>query len=221
VAELVAFLDDDDLWLPGKLRRQVAAMQQNPDASMVTTSVLIEFAGRTTPRFARTSWVTYDMLLESRMAMLHSSTFLLRRATLRELGGVDETAPGGHNEDYDLLIRCAEHAPVLHVDEPLVRVRWRADSRFRDAWHDRLAGAEWLLERHPAICTTAVGHARILGQMAFAHAALGRRRSALRMAGQACRRRWREPRAYLAVLVVAGVPPSFILTPLHLFGRGV
>ena len=220
-ADLVAFLDDDDLWLPDKLRRQVAALQQNPGAMMVTTSVLIEFAGRITARLAGTTMVTYEMLLKSRMAMLHSSTFLIRRKALHELGGLDETAPGGHNEDYDLLLRCAAQGPIVHVDEPLVRVRWTSGSRFRHAWAARLAGAEWVLDRHPDIKRSATGHARVLGQIAFAHAALGSRRTALRVAGQAWRRRWREPRAYLVVLAVAGVPPSFIVTQLHRFGLGV
>jgi len=220
-ADLVAFLDDDDLWLPDKLRRQVAALQQNPDAAMVTTSVLFDFDGRTTRRLAGATTVTYEMLLESRMAMLHSSTFLISRTALLELGGLDETAPDGHNEDYDLLLRCAVHQPIVHVDEALVRVRWTSGSRFRHAWAARLAGAEWVLDRHPDIRSSAIGHARVLGQIAFAHAALGRRRSALRVAGRAWRRRWREPRAYLAVLAVAGVPPSFIVTQLHRFGHGV
>jgi len=220
-ADLVAFLDDDDLWLPDKLRRQVTALQQNPDTMMVTASVLIEFAGRTTPRLAGTSLVTRDMLLKSRMAMLHSSTFLIRRTSLRRLGGLDETAPNGHNEDYDLLLRCAAQQPIVHVDEPLVRVRWTSDSQFRDVWAARLAGAEWVLDRHPDIRSSSVGHARVLGQIAFAHAVLGRRRSALRLARRTWRLRWQEPRAYLAVLAVAGVPPSFIVTQLHRFGRGV
>jgi glycosyltransferase involved in cell wall biosynthesis len=220
-ADLVAFLDDDDLWLPNKLLRQVVALQQDPHTEMVTTSVSVEFAGRSTSRLAGTTAVTHDMLLESRLAMLHSSTFVIRRAALAELGGLDETAPDGHNEDYDLLLRLAARAPILHVDEPLVRVRWIVSSQFRNAWAARLAGAEWVLERHPDICGNAVGHARVLGQIAFAHAALGSRRSALRTASRAWRRRWREPRAYLAVLVVAGVPPSFIMSRLHRYGRGV
>jgi hypothetical protein len=217
----VAFLDDDDLWLPDKLRRQVDALLRSPDATMVTTSVCFEFEGRTTRRLAGATTVTYEMLLESRMAMLHSSTFLIRRTSLLELGGLDETAPGGHNEDYDLLLRCAERQPIVHVDEPLVRVRWTSGSRFRQAWAARLAGAEWVLDRHPDIRSSTIGHARVLGQIAFAHAALGRRKSALRAAGRTWRRRWREPRAYLAVLAAAGMPPSFIVNRLHRFGHGV
>lgn len=217
----MAFLDDDDLWLPDKLRPQVAALHQNPDATTVTTSVRFEFEGRTTARLAGATTVTYEMLLASRMAMLHSSTFLIMRTALRELGGLDETAPDGHNEDYDLLLRCAEQQPIVHVDEPLVHVRWTSGSRFMEAWAARLAGAEWVLDRHPDIRSSAIGHARVLGQIAFAHAALGRRRRALRMAGLAWRCRWREPRAYLAVLAAAGVPPSFIVTRLHRFGHGV
>ena len=104
--ELVAFLDDDDRWLPGKLSRQVELLAARPDAPMASTSIRVEFGDSHTDRYAGTDAVTHARLLESRMSMLHSSTFLLRRSALTEPGGlVDEDAPDGQNEDYELLLR--------------------------------------------------------------------------------------------------------------------
>jgi hypothetical protein len=221
-ADLVAFLDDDDRWLPGKLRRQVELLQSVPGASFAATSIRVDFGDNHTPRFAGTTSVSHERLLESRMSMLHSSTFLVRRAALLgELGLVDEAAPYSQNEDWDLLLRTSSIAPVVHLDEPLVAVRWGGTSMFAQAWESRLAAAEWILQRHPDIATSRIGHARLLGQIAFAQAAAGQRRAAFTTAGIAIRRRWTEPRGYLAMLAAVGVPSSAIMATLHKRGRGI
>lgn len=221
-AELVAFLDDDDRWLPGKLTRQVELLAARPGVPMAATSIRVEFGDSHTDRYAGTDAVTHERLLESRMSMLHSSSFLLRRTALTgALGLVDEDAPDGQNEDYELLLRYSAVAPIAHLDEPLVAVRWGSTSLFAQAWRSKLAGAQWILQRHPDIATSAVGHARLLGQIAFAEAALGQRRHAFSAAARGIRVRWREPRSYLAVLAALGVPPARILGVLHRVGRGV
>jgi hypothetical protein len=225
-AELVAFLDDDDHWLPGKLERQVALLAKHPQAPFASTSIRVDFAdSHSTDRFAGSESVTHEQLLASRMSMLHSSTFLIRRSALLDDGGggglVDEAAPQGQNEDWELLLRYSAIEPIVHLDEPLVAVRWGSSSLFSQAWRSRLEGAQWVLQRHPDITTSAVGHARLLGQMAFARAALGERGAALKLARQAARVRPREPRGYLAMLVAAGVPSSFVMATLHKRGRGI
>ena len=220
--EWVAFLDDDDRWLPGKLSRQVERLAEDPDALFVSTSVRIEFGDDRNDRFAGQEVVTHEQLLVSRMAMLHSSTFLIRReALLGRPGLVDETAPEGQNEDWDLLLRYSAVRPIAHLDVPLVAVRWGTSSLFAQAWRSKLDGALWALERHPDIATSPRGHARVLGQIAFAQAGVGEHRAALATAVRALRIRRGEPRAYLAVLAALGVPTRLILHLLHKRGRGV
>ena len=80
--DLVAFCDDDDAWAPAKLSRQVAALRARPGAEFVTCAIEVEYDGRYTPRLAGRDAVTLDDLARSRMAMLHSSTFLVRRTAL-------------------------------------------------------------------------------------------------------------------------------------------
>src|SRR4029078_8727362 len=80
--EYVAFCDDDDQWTPDKLRRQVAALLAEPDAEMATCAMEVEYDGRTIARLAGCSRVTVGELARSRMAMLHSSSFLIRREAL-------------------------------------------------------------------------------------------------------------------------------------------
>jgi glycosyltransferase involved in cell wall biosynthesis len=219
-ADIVAFLDDDDWWLPTKLSRQLARMEED-DADFATTAMQVVFRGKKTVRLARTSEVTHEQLVESRMAMLHSSSFLARRAALIDVGLVDESAPQSQNEDWDLLLRVSRRRPITHLDEPLVSIRWGTTSLFARAWESKIAAGRWIAEKHPEIKQSRVGYARLLGQIGFAQAALGQRRIAFKTARASSRLRRCEPRAYLAMAVAGGISPALILKVLHKRGHGI
>jgi glycosyltransferase involved in cell wall biosynthesis len=221
--ELVAFCDDDDTWCPGKLSAQLDRLARTPAADMVTTAITVVYGRAESPRLAGGDSVSHEQLLRSRMSMLHSSTFLLRRdAMLGDLGLVDESIPGSQNEDWDLLLRASSRHPVAHVDEPLVRVRWGVASHFSRRWETRVESLEWMLDRHPELRSAGAGTGRVYGQLAFGHAALRHRSEAARWAGRALRSNWREPRSALALAVATGlVSPETVLGALHRHGRGV
>ncbi|MDQ1658575.1 MAG: hypothetical protein QOD41_3658 [Cryptosporangiaceae bacterium] len=222
-ADFVAFLDDDDEWLPGKLAAQVKALATEPDAEFVATAMLVSFHGDDSVRLAGKDRVDYADLLRSRMAMLHSSSFLIRRtAMLDGIGLMDERIPRGLYEDWDVLLRAAKRRPIVHVDEPLVRIEWGRTSFFDEQWQVKVQALNWMLDNHPDIGTCDVGTGRVLGQLAFAQAALRQRRTAARTARTAIRRNWKEPRAYIALAVASGaISASKVLTILHKRGRGV
>ena len=155
--------------------------------------------------------------------MLHSSTFLIARRPLVEtIGLVDESIPGAQGEDWDLLIRAAEARPIAHVDEPLVRVFWSANSYFGRRWDTKLASLRWMLERHPDLTRDRRAAARVYGQLAFAHAAQGEARDAFSWSARALFRSPLEPRAYIAAVVALRLISSErVLASLHRRGRGV
>lgn len=221
--ELVAFCDDDDVWLPGKLTAQVTALTAAPGAEFASTSILVEFGRTQSVRLAGRDRVTHADLLRSRMAMLHSSTFLARRRALAEdIGLLDESIPGSMCEDWDILLRASARHPIVHVDRPLVRVLWAQTSFFARRWETKLAAHQWMLEHHPAIRGSRVGLGRLFGQIAFDHAALGHRRESARYALHALLRNPREHRAVLALLVATRiVPAGTVLERLHRHGRGI
>ena len=221
--EWVAFCDDDDTWAPTRLSAQLARARQHPDSDVLTTSIRIAFEDVEVARLAGMEEVTRADLTRSRMAMLHSSTLLLRRAALMGwLGMVDENIPGSQNEDWDLLLRAAAKAPIQHLDEPLVRVLWGSSSYYARQWETRVESLQWMLQQHPDITDDDRGAARVFGQLAFGSAAVGRRRTAVRWAGRAVRRRWSEPRAVLAVAVACGLlSPDTVMSFLHRRGKGL
>lgn len=224
-AELVAFADDDDVWAPAKLRSQVAALAAAPGSDLATCAIEVEYEGRVTVRRAGRDRVGLAELTRSRMAMLHSSTVLVRRGALLDptrIGLVAEDAPGGHNEDWDLLLRAARRAPIVHVDEPLVRVLWGATSHYARDYAAKVRSLRWMLARHPELRRCRAGAARVYGQLACWSVACGDRRAAWRWAKQAVRHNWREPRAAIALAALSrAVTVEGVLAALHRRGHGI
>ena len=225
--DLIAFCDDDDEWLPDKLSAQVAALDESCDADcdVVTAAIEVHYRDRLVPRLAGLDRVCFADLVRSRMAMLHASTFLIRRAALLDparLGLVAEDAPGSQNEDWDLLLRAARRAPIVHVDRPLVRVRWGLTSHYAYEYATKISSLRWMMNRHPEIAGCPPGAARVYGQLACWSAATGNRSAAWRYARAAVRNNWREPRTAIALAAVTRVVRvESVLGALHRRGRGI
>jgi glycosyltransferase involved in cell wall biosynthesis len=204
--ELVAFCDDDDEWRPQKLARQVPRLVGTPSAAVSTTGIVVRHQDRSTTRLAPTILVSHRQLLRSRLTELHPSTVLARRRRLLDdIGLVDERIPGSYAEDYDWLLRATRLAPVLAVPEPLVVVHWHQSSFFAGRWRTIIAALTYLVDKHRELEQEPSGLARIYGQIAFAHAALGERGPARRWARRALSLDGRERRAYLALAVSLGL----------------
>jgi glycosyltransferase involved in cell wall biosynthesis len=221
--ELVAFCDDDDEWLPGKLRAQVTALRDQSAAEFASCGIVVDFEGQPSVRLAGCDQVTYDDLLRSRMVMVHSSTYLAWRAKLLDgIGLVEEDIPGGQNEDWDLALRAARRHPIVFVDQPLVRVAWGSTSYFAWQWQTKIDSLLWMLDRHPDIGRCRVGAARVYAQLAFAYACLGSKAEAWRWAKRALRSNWRERRVPFAVAVAAGLfSAQTVMKHLHARGHGI
>jgi glycosyltransferase involved in cell wall biosynthesis len=221
--DLVAFCDDDDQWLPGKLRAQVDALRARPGAEFASCGIEVDYAGTRHPRLAGRAEVTHADLLRSRMVMVHSSTYLVRRGALTGgIGLVDETIPGGQNEDWDLALRAARRHPIVHVDRPLVRVAWHAYSHYAREWQSRADSLLWMLAHHPELAGNRPGAARVYAQLSFAYACLRRRDEACRWAWRAVRRNWHERRVPFALAVASGVVSGdTVLRHLNARGHGI
>lgn len=222
VGELVAFCDDDDVWAPSKIRRQVEVLDANPEVHFVGSGVTVAYQGESTVRVQDEPRVGFADFLRSRVFEAHPSTFLMRRAELIDvIGPVDEDVPGGYGEDYEWLLRATRVTDLIMVPAPLVTVRWHTASFYSERWQMRIDGLEYILARVPEFSDEPVGLARITGQMAFARASLGDRRGALSGALRALRLNPREMRAVLAVAVAAGVPSPWIVAWLQRRGKSI
>jgi hypothetical protein len=126
---LVAFLDDDDLWLPDHLARTVPLARAV--RGLVFTDTLVEdlTTGRTAAlrlRFAP------EVLRRTNPIVISSA--VVPRSRLEGVGGFDPTLR--RYEDWDLFLRLAgAGVPIVRVPEPTVRYRYSA----RSLSHDRAA----------------------------------------------------------------------------------
>ncbi len=217
----IAFCDDDDEWLTGKLAAQFRALRAKPGARVATTGIYIHFEGDDITRIPKPERLTYDGFLEDRMTEVHPSATLVARSVIDEIGPVDEDIPGGYAEDYDWLMRAAQVSSFAVAAQPLVRVNWHGASFFFERWKMIDDALGYLVAKHPRFQQRPKGLARVQGQQAVARAAMGDRGGALRAAWATFRLSPTERRVPVAVVCAAGVPAGFVLKTLHRFGKGI
>lgn len=219
--EYVAFCDDDDEWLPDKVRLQVEALLRTGEPTAVC-GIVIVYADHETVRVPHTSQLTLDELVRNRVMEAHPSTVTVRReALLGDIGLVDEEIPGSYGEDFDWILRAARAGGFAVVEQALVRVRW-GQSLFSNRWQTIIEALDYIVLKHPEFLQNKYAMARLYGQQAFALAALGRRRAAIGKAWSAWLRNVRERRAYIATAVALRlVSAERIMDMAHKRGHGI
>ncbi|PRC90960.1 glycosyltransferase family 2 protein [Solimicrobium silvestre] len=120
--KFLAFLDADDIWLAGKLKKQLVEIKRDPSITLVScNSKLISESGEylkeghinRPPVEGAEAWKT--LLIYN---FLPTPTVLTHRHLVLELGGFDENLPVG--EDLDLWIRLALRGKVIVLKEILI-----------------------------------------------------------------------------------------------------
>lgn len=220
-SEFVGFCDDDDVWLPTKLRRQVEALSESSALTSVT-GIFVLFEEREVARVPRVQDMTLEQLVRRRVMEAHPSSVLVRRSGLEgDIGLVDELIPGSYGEDYDWILRAARAGGFAVVEDALVRVRW-GTSLFSQNWQTIIDAIDYMLRKHPEFGEDRLALGMQYGRRAFALAALGRWREGLRGAWQTIRVSPKEKRAYLAILVsLKLVSAPRLMRMAHRRGRGI
>lgn len=217
--EYVAFCDDDDVWLPAKLQRQLELIGS---ALTSVTGIEIEYGDHRARRIPDAATFTMRNLIRDRLMEAHPSTVLIRRsALLGPVGLVDEDLPKSYAEDFDFIIRALQAGGVSIVEEALVIVRW-GQSMFSRDWGTIVAAIDYLIDKHAVIREDRRALARLYGRRSFANAALGNRREAMRDVGRAARNWPLEKRILVTVPVACGfVSANTMLDAAHKRGRGI
>lgn len=174
--DYVAFLDADDLWLPSKLERQVAVLDQHPEAVLVycQSSYMdeyghdIQLAGRWIDGEASHHVVVVDRQKDVLMQRIlqTGSTAVVRRRALALVGNFDTTL--NYGEDWDLWLRLAREGPFAYIPEVLsrYRVRHRTDILVQQASPGKIAQLVRVLDNY----ARPVDPDRVLPQSAKAEA---------------------------------------------------
>ncbi|AGL19983.1 glycosyltransferase family A protein [Actinoplanes sp. N902-109] len=202
--ELLAFCDDDDIWLPAKLSRQVALLA-HPEIGAVSCGLRLRGPGIDKDRVLDRDFVYLGDFLADRIMEVHSSTMLVRRSIWAAAGEVDEGIPGGYSEDYEWLLRVAAQTPIAIVREALVIVDWHGGSFYFGRWAMIVEAQRYLIEKHPELAQSREGMARLRGQIAFALASGHRRTEAIKELAAVLRLNPREKRVLVTVPVIMGL----------------
>ena len=129
--DVIAFIDDDDLWKPEKLERQIQFLANHPDVGIVTSDFEVfdeRHPGRT---------VTYrgprELSSEHMMWFCLPGSFscnVVRRDAVGNELWLDESFPSV--EDWDMWVRCARHTSIGVVTEALGQRIFHADGQLSD-----------------------------------------------------------------------------------------
>ena len=142
-AEWLAFLDDDDLWAPDKLCRQVSAAKEAGRDWAYTGSVNIE-NGRIVRSLPAPSEEEVVATLP-RFPILPGggSNVIVRRETFTQVGPFNPRLTCG-GEDWELWIRLAKHGWPAGVREPLMAKRIHSSNMFGET--DRIVQATTVIQ---------------------------------------------------------------------------
>jgi len=221
--DYIASCDDDDRWHPRKLELQMKWLRAHENVFVVGTGIRLLMPGDHVVDWpGQAALVSQAALLRSRMKELHSSTLLIRRATFDRVGGYDEALPFSYAEDYEWLLRAVRLGPLGVVTQPLADVSKDGRSWFVERQPVVADGLTYLLRTHPELARSRRGAARLCGQIAFAHIAMGDRKTAMTWAVRSLRRWPLTPHALLTLLNVAtGMDPALSLKAARAMGRGI
>lgn len=136
IGRYIAFCDDDDLWMPDKLKAQTAFMDANPDVGLSFGYARDFYAQgpgdapqEGTLRFAKKSCDTTDsyekLLFGNNVATL---TVMCRKTFLDEAGLFDEDPAFRTVEDYELWLRLARKSRIACIPQVLGRYRLHSQS---------------------------------------------------------------------------------------------
>lgn len=122
--EFVAFLDHDDLWLPEKLERQMAAFDANPDAAIVFCEMTI--FGPHADRLKMDQSIIperpsfYWFVCHGNFT-ISASAILVRKQAMLDIGLFDSRY--STCDDFDAWLRILMSAPIVHLPEKLANYR--------------------------------------------------------------------------------------------------
>jgi hypothetical protein len=138
--ELVAHIDGDDYWLPGKLAAQVAFLDRHPECAAVFTNAdVVARDGRLTGRFSSGIPETFDasFLIRKGNFLTHSS--MMYRAAYQP----SMLPPVTEFIDLQLYIRLLRRGRFGYIDRRLATYRDQAAASATSASNDLIRTMYW------------------------------------------------------------------------------
>lgn len=145
--EYVAFLDDDDEWLPERLEKQLPALEDdNVGFTYCGVWILNEMTGKKKSSLIQFKQgnVYYDLLKGNFMGGV--SNFIVKRSAMEECGAFRIDMPS--SQDYELWIRLSKKYEVSCVAENLSVLHIHEGDSITRSLDRRIAGFKKVLETY-------------------------------------------------------------------------
>jgi glycosyltransferase involved in cell wall biosynthesis len=136
--EYIAFLDDDDEWLPVKLEKELEIFTESSGQVALVYGGFIEIdsngneLGRHSPILS--GRVLEDLLSQRDDFTGSASNPMLKKKVVDELGGYDPAVVTG--EDAELYLRLADKYEVAYTSDMVLKIRGHAGPRLGDRLED-------------------------------------------------------------------------------------
>ncbi len=129
--EYIAFCDDDDLWLPEKLKKQVKILQEKPEILLVGTNIMTFPNGRRNGfLMSQNQILSFEFVINSPFSItsqskVATSSVLFHKNIVNNISFLDEDRKLAATEDYDYWVRILRYKDrsILVLKEELVRIR--------------------------------------------------------------------------------------------------
>lgn len=148
--EYIAFLDDDDEWVPEKLQKQVELLDIcPPDICGVYSDRLIidRLSNKIISEGLQSNRVRGNLLSQLTIRnQINTCTVLLRKRCLDKVGLFDETI--SYMEDRDLWIRLSLNWDFEYINEPLTRTYVHKQGHLSARLKEQIKGREKLLTKY-------------------------------------------------------------------------
>ena len=147
----IAFLDQDDLWLPDKLAAQVAYLDSHPAVGAVYCQCEVKGNGGRCTGLYYAEPVKDDLVGVMRGPCLLMTSAMFRGEVLRKIGRFDEAFIGAGGEDMDLTLRLKKVAQIAYLPQILAVYRvhsTNSSNNERLLLHNRGIYLRMCLDRH-------------------------------------------------------------------------
>lgn len=146
----IAYLDDDDEWLPEKLEKQVESLESaSYDTSLVYCLLYKkndETGDKSVEELPLYSGFLYDKLMEEGNFIGGMSIPLMKTEAVRKVGGFDELMQSA--QDQDLWLRLAKHYKFISIKDVLVVCHMHRGGQISTNPQKKIAGLERLFEKN-------------------------------------------------------------------------
>ncbi|MCX7957121.1 MAG: glycosyltransferase [Endomicrobia bacterium] len=128
--EYIAFLDDDDIWLPNKLEEQISFMETHRFLWSATNGKIFSIEKQKVLYYHNDIQKAYDGYVLYRLFFdnfIGPSSVIINKRIFEKVGGFyDEKIVA---EDWDMWLRISIHYPLGYIYQPLVIYRYHPNRK--------------------------------------------------------------------------------------------